>query len=217
MTTEYDITICLPCYGRPQRTWRMMECLFEQKYNNFQLFIIGDGCNQFEQMQFHPSFRSSVALMLRRGIDVIDYNFRKNKGGHGSHIINYCIKRATGKYFCWVNNDDIILKEHVGFYFNSIAKTDCDFVYNPTMVNSQEGYDIRNPQLSFGQVGHAELVVKTEFLRRMPPHEPVYGQDWKLIEHMMKEGKHQKGETPFPTYYIASTPRWQEAGFENDL
>lgn len=217
MSMQPDITICLPCYGRPYRTKRLFDCLIAQTKRNIELLIIGDSCANIMQLGYTFYFHELIKKFEKNGSKVIKHNLNTNSNSIGATPVNYGILIATGKYFCWANNDDIVKPEHADFYFNSIAKTDCDFVYNQSMVNSAEGYALRDPHLSFGQVGHSELVVRTEFLKQMPPHEPVYGQDWKLIEHMMKTGKHQKGKTPFPTYYVASTPRWQEAGFENDI
>ena len=147
-------------------------------------------------------------------------NLPARKGGHGAGAVNVAIKTARGKYFCWANNDDMLHPEHMEFYHRSIAiynqrQIEVDFVYNRTLVNSESGFDIRDPQLKFGSCGHSELVVLTEFLRKMPEHKPVYGQDWDLIESMIcAGGRSRKGDTVFPTYMVMSTPRYQEQGID---
>lgn len=212
----------MPCHGRPARTRRMLECLGCQTKNNFELVLVGDGCLFFNQMTASEWFRQWRTKFTRAGNLINITSFSANRGGYGSIAINYAITIATGRYTCWANNDDMLQPEHVEFYYNSIAchenkatgKNPVSFVYNDTMLNTGHGAAKREPELKYGCVGHSELIVATAFLRSMPEHQPVYGQDWELIENMMTAGTCMKGKTPFPTYYIMSTPSYRETGID---
>lgn len=215
----------MPCYGRPTRTVRMLRCLAAQTMTNFELVLIGDACPIFQTLIESSWFKEWKYEFKRRGNHLFYMNLAKNRGGHGADAVNIAIGIARGKYFCWANNDDMLQPEHMQFYYFSISKYEkvglCsyfnsrpDFVYNQTLINSDDGFSIRYPELKFGSCGHSELVVNTKFLQKMPAHEPVYGQDWKLIDNMQRAGKGFRGDILFPTYMVMSTPRYQEQGID---
>jgi hypothetical protein len=210
------ISAILPCFGRPQRTWRMLQCCLSQSLKGWELILIGDACPDFQNIMQSREFQEWKEKFYRRGNSLFTMNLASNRGGHGAHIVNVGIRIARGKYFCWLNNDDMVHAEHLQFYYQVIQneKGNVDFMYCPTLINSPEGFDIRYPELKFGSVGHSELVVNTKFLRTMPAHRPEYGQDWQVIEEMMKSGSGKKGNPPFPTYMVMSTPRYPETGID---
>lgn len=210
------VTICLRCYGRPLRTQRMLECLGAQTLEGFELIIMGDACPSFRQM-----IKSEWFYQWKRKFERNDnFLFYMNNaiGGrdYGAKVTNQAIRLARGPYFMFADNDDTVKPEHIEFYYKSILKAKTDFVYNPVLVNGPDGFWRRVLDLRCGCVGHAELIVKTDFLRKMPKHEPVYGQDWKLIENMMAAGTYVKGDPPAPTYCVMSIHNYQEPGFEDD-
>ena len=43
------LTVCVPCFERPQRTERIIDCLRNQTVNDFEVFLIGDHCPNFQQ------------------------------------------------------------------------------------------------------------------------------------------------------------------------
>ncbi len=189
------------------------------------MILIGDACPVFKELIETRWFKHWGRDFKKAGNHLFCINLATNRGGHGAGAVNFAIKIARGRYFCWANNDDMLMPEHIQFYYYSISKYEefppgtgsfCrpDFVYNPTLINSDDGFDIRYPELKFGSCGHSELVVNTKFLRQMPDHEPIYGQDWKLIENMQRAGRGIKGDILFPTYMVMSTPRYQEQGID---
>ena len=44
------ITVSMPCFGRPARTKRSIECIINQDINNWEAFIMGDRCPHFQQL-----------------------------------------------------------------------------------------------------------------------------------------------------------------------
>jgi hypothetical protein len=45
----------------------------------------------------------------------------------------------------------------------------------------------------------------------MPPHDPEYGHDWRLIDNMIKAGaKYKKANSKEATYHVMSTPLFPE-------
>jgi hypothetical protein len=212
------VTVCYRIKGRPQRTRRMFECLGAQTFEGFELLAIGDNCPEYQKLLRSSWFDSWKNDFYRRKNYLFAMNcIREHMPDWGAKVTNIAIKIARGKYFMFIDNDDKILPCHVEHYYKSIAGTGYDFVANPTEVCvDPDNPWIRHPQWRYGGVGHGELIVNTKFLRQMQSHQPVYGQDWKLIEEMLQKGKGGIGQPPFPTYIVMSNPNKIETGYEND-
>lgn len=211
------ITIVLRSYGRPFRTQRMLECLNKQTINNIELIFFGDECKTFDAIVKSDWFDNWKADFKRKGNELFFMNNAIGGRDWGAKITNQAIQIARGHYFCFADNDDMLKPEHMEYYYKSIIREKADFVYNPVLVNGPDGMWRRVLDLHPGAVGHSELVIKTEFLKKMPKHQPVYGQDWILVENMMSAtDKYLKGDPAFPTYCIMSTEKYPEPGMEND-
>lgn len=177
------ITISMPCFGRPQRTIRAIESICNQSTNGWEALVVGDGCPVMQDYIFSNYFSDLTRDANKRGNILNISNLAKNYGGHGYYITNLNIQRAKGKYFTFMANDDVILPNHFENYLSGIEGTEYDFVYFDSFIEPYGG--LRNAELRYGGIGHSEILVNTEFLRKMPPHTAEYGHDWVLIENMI--------------------------------
>jgi len=196
------LTVSMPCFGRPQRTIRAIECIANQTANDWEALVVGDGCQVMKDYLSSGYFNDIEVECGKRGNDLIIVNNSVNQGGHGFAITNRNIQLAEGKYFTFFANDDIILPNHFENYLSQIEGTDLDFVYFDSFVAPRNA--IRNAQLQYGMIGHSELIIRTQFLKSMPMHNELYGHDWQLIENMAKVGKHKKAVNCPPTYHVMS-------------
>jgi hypothetical protein len=65
---------------------------------------------------------------------------------------------------------------------------------------------LRIPKLERSQIGHSEIIVKTELLREFE-HTPKYGHDWDLISFLLsKNTKHKKSTSNNYTYIVTHLP-----------
>lgn len=206
---EKRISLVIPCYGRPARTRRMIDCISNQTINNFEAFIIGDGCPDFEKLLTDPFYQDFLAKMESLGNRIISFNMDRNYGGCGYHILNYALEKSTGKYFVFGANDDVIANDHLEFYLSGIENTDYDMVYYNSLVLPYE-HPIRNSDLSLGHIGHSEIIVKTETAKKMPPHKPEYGHDWLFIKDLIDSGAKisKTANTEKTTYTVMSITGW---------
>jgi glycosyltransferase involved in cell wall biosynthesis len=196
------ISLSVPCYLRPQRTIRAINCVANQTINNWEAFFIGDGCpvmNDFLQSQYCLDI---VEDCKSKGNKLFIQNHPINRGGHGFAITNENIARAKGEFFMFFANDDIILPNHFENYLSAIDNSEYDFVFFDSYVKPNNM--IRNAQLQYGCIGHSELIVRTEFLKKMPNHNEHYGHDWNLIYEMAKVGNYTKAHHNLPTYHVMS-------------
>jgi hypothetical protein len=206
------LTVSMPCFGRPQRTIRAIECIANQTANDWEALVVGDGCQVMQDYLSSGYFWDIQVECGKRGNDLMIVNNSVNQGGHGFEITNKNIEIAVGKYFVFFANDDIILPNHFENYLSQIENTDLDFVYFDSFVAPRNA--IRNAQLQYGMIGHSELIVKTDFLRQMPTHNEHYGHDWALIQSMMLNGKHKKAVNCPPTYQVMSLSDNREQGID---
>lgn len=215
--THPVLTLCLRSFGRPLRTRRMLECIQAQTMNNIELLFWGDACPVFQDIIRSDWFSSWKSEFQRKGNHLFYMNNAIGGRDFGAKILNSARHISRAPYFCILDNDDKIMPEYAQFSYESIVRSGCDFVYNTTYVLNGGNHWLRTPEIKHGSIGHNELIIRTEFLRKMPPEEKGYDQDWKLIQNMVAAGaKHQKGNALFPVYYVMSTPGQIEPGFEND-
>ena len=206
------LTLSMPCYGRPQRTIRAINCIANQTINGWEALVTGDGCPVMQDFINSNYFADIQKDCASKGNDLIITNNRINQGGHGYAITNENIMLALGKYFLFFANDDIILPNHFENYLSQIEETDLDFVYFNTEVKPTNS--LRVSQLQYGMIGHSELIIRTEFLRQMPMHNEHYGHDWSLIQNMMQSGKYKKAENCPSTYHVMSLSDRREQGID---
>lgn len=207
------LSVVMPCYKRPQRTRRMIECIKNQTLNGWELFLYGDDCADFYDLQDSSFFSDFCDEVRSRGNKVWYSNNHNHKGGYGYYAINKAISLAEGGYFMFLGNDDIILPNHFDHYYQFIINTGLDFAYFNT-YNEAIGMP-RMAQLLHGSIGHSELIVRTSFLKQMPPHGPEYGHDWKLVQSMATSTiMHAKSSDELFTYRVMSVPGRVEQGID---
>jgi len=206
------LTLSMPCFGRPQRTIRAINCIANQNINGWEALVIGDGCPVMQDFINSNYFLDVQNHCNEKGNSLIIQNNPANQGGHGFAITNRNIEEAEGKYFVFFANDDIILPNHFENYLSQIEGTDLDFVYFNSEVKPTNS--LRVSRLEYGMIGHSELIVRTEFLQQMPMHNEHYGHDWALIQSMIQNGKHKKAEGCPPTYHVMSLSDRREQGID---
>ena len=207
------ISVSIPCFGRPQRTRRIINAVLDQNIDGWEALIIGDGCPVMQEIINSGEFKIQQDEAQKMGNRLILENLDKNYGGCGYEITNQNIQRANGKYFIFSANDDLILPNHFENYLSGIEDTDYDFVYFNSYVEPYKS--IRDAQLYYAHIGHSELIVKTEYAKNMPPHPPEYGHDWLFIDNLMKGGgKWAKAVDKEPTYIVKSVPVNREIGID---
>jgi glycosyltransferase involved in cell wall biosynthesis len=207
------LTVCVPCYGRPERTQRVINCLRNQTVNDFEVFLIGDHCAHFQQKLDNGYFSELIQQESLKGNSWHAWNLFENTGGFGATIRNMMKQLANGKYICFVDNDDWVKEYHVQHYLSEIEKTNYDFVYYNTWNNALNL--IRDTQPSMGLIGHSELCIKTSFYKLIPEQVSEYGHDWKMIEQMLSlTNNHAKSQNPDWTYKIMSTPMKREENID---
>lgn len=202
---EYKVTISMPCWGRPERTKRSIECILAQDTSGWEAIIIGDHCPHFQKLIDSGYIYEKQVEAMNKGSKIIAFNADTHGGGCGYKQTNFAIHNASGKYLIFYANDDVILPNHFSNYLE-IESTDFDYMYfNSLVVPINE---VRISSLAPGRVGHSEIIVKTELARKARPHINKYGHDWEFIYDISRLGKGQKSKSNFTTYHVRSVPNF---------
>lgn len=195
---DYRVTISMPCFGRPKRTVRAINAILNQTITDFEALIVGDGCPVFQNILDN---KERLLQPAPSDVNVVLENLEKNYGGYGYYITNMNIQRAQGEYFLFMANDDIIEPNHLEHRLKYIEGSEYDFVYFNTRIRPDGGY-VRKPVLDRHCIGHSELIIKTSFLKQMPPHRDKYEHDWDLVGAMIEHGAKSMYVDKSPTYTV---------------
>jgi glycosyltransferase involved in cell wall biosynthesis len=198
--SDVRITIEMPCYGRPERTKRSIQCILDQDINNWEAFIMGDACPHFQRLIDSGYLQSIKEEQEKKGNIIHFFNEESNGGGCGYKLINYALKNAIGKYFVFFANDDIILPNHFSNYLSEIENTDYDMVYYNSHLapfNSD-----RQTILAPSCIGHCDIIVKTETAREINSHTEKYTHDWDFIYELILNKKYKKANSELATYRV---------------
>jgi len=198
--TKYPLSIIIPCYQRPQRTLRILDCVISQSFYPYHCMLISDGCESFHHQLSNGMFDKKYNYWNK--IEFIELD--KHYGGWGYKARERGIEISDSEYTIFVDNDDFILTNHFENYYNAIANTDFDFVYLNSFIEPNDC--IRHAELSYGSIGHSELIIKTSFLKKIAKQRDNYGHDFDLVMDMINAGaKHSKSFNN-PSYIVKSIP-----------
>ena len=197
------ITVSLPCFGRPLRTKRSIECIINQNINNWEAFIMGDCCPHFQELIDSGYLETIKQEQALKGNIIHYFNAEVNGGGCGYKLTNYAIQNATGKYLIFYANDDIIFEDHFSNYLE-IENTDLDYMFFNSWIDPID--KARDSKIAPSQIGHSEIVLTTELAKQLPEHLPIYGHDWEFISAMLKQGKGEKSKSNTLSYRVMHVP-----------
>ena len=194
------ITISVPCFGRPERTRRIIDNILNQNINNWEAFVIGDGCPHFQKMVDSGEVETFIKRAEKNGNKLNCYNLPKNYGFWGYQIATMAFQQATGNFLIFAGNDDTISNDHFEHYLSEIENTNLDLVYYNSFILPQN--KIRNSILKLGGVGHSEIIIRTSLLRGMS-QKPIYAADWEIINEIQsKTNKIKKADSKKMTYTV---------------
>jgi len=194
------ITISLPCFGRPQRTLRSIQCILDQDISGWEAFIMGDACPDFQKLIDSNYLEQIKQEQEKRGNKIHYFNAAQNGGSCGFELTNYAIQNASSEYFIFFANDDCITSNHFRHYLSEIENTDYDMVYYNSELVPLNG--IRNTIMQVSCIGHCDIIIKTELAKRMKPHTNRYTHDWDFIFELANKGKYRKALSEKATYRV---------------
>ncbi|MEI8245071.1 MAG: glycosyltransferase family 2 protein [Lentisphaerota bacterium] len=104
------VSIGIPTYNRPELLKKCLFCLLNQTYINIEI-VVSDNCSP------NQAVPNLVAELRKSHANIIYFRHSENIGP--SNNFNFVRQKATGKYFMWLADDDLIsdrfIEETVNF------------------------------------------------------------------------------------------------------
>ena len=200
----YKVTLSLPCYGRPQRTKRAIECILSQDLEGWEALVVGDHCPKFQHLIDSGWLEERAKIASSKGNSLVYYNLPDRTGHCGYQITNDNIKAAQGEYILFMGNDDIILPTHFSHYYGEISKTDLDYMFFNSYIHPLKR--VRETKWAPSEIGHSEIIVRASLAKNAPQHSKRYGHEWDVLRYMEKHGKGAKSESLLTTYHVRNIP-----------
>ena len=202
-----------PIWKRPQRTIRAIESVLAQNFIGAETLFIGDACPLFQAKLDDGTFAKYAEQAEAKGNKFIFKNLTERGAGWGHMARLEGITLATGKYICFLDNDDVLRQNHFENYYSFMeANPTADGGYVNTYLHPWKKE--RDAYLSEGGIGHAELIVKADALKKEYQPDAEYVHDWRLIKRMRDKGyKFLKSKGP-STYIIMGLSDAREKGID---
>lgn len=112
------VTVIIATYNKSSTLRYAIESVLWQTLEDFELWVIGDGCTDDSEEVVHSFTDPRVNW----------YNLPENTG-YQSIPHNEGIRRAGGQYISYLNHDDIWMPNHLRVLVDSIESNDADFAY----------------------------------------------------------------------------------------
>jgi glycosyltransferase involved in cell wall biosynthesis len=207
---QYKISVVAPCYERPKRTMRAIECVMNQDMNGWEAYFAGDNCPHIQELVDSGMANQLIDKAKEKGNKLAIFNLPYHYGGWGHVCRNTIFRLCNSQYTIFLDNDDVILPNHFSNYYSEIAGTDNDIVYfNTWLAPIEPNGKIRDSKLEFGLIGHQEVIIKSSLLRGYHQSKN-WGHDWEMIKHLIDNGARANKSTKSPTYHIMSVGQLRE-------
>lgn len=109
------ITIIVPMYNSAKTLSAVINSILQQSYKNIELLLIDDG-SQDDTLKLAKQYAETDK---RIKVFAIDH-------GGASAARNYGLKHMSGKYFSFVDSDDVISKEYISTLYHDLRRHQVD-------------------------------------------------------------------------------------------
>lgn len=109
----------VPCYNTPKKELReCIESLLDQSYRNFEIVICDDASTNKETLLTLDTYKDKITIIHHKKNQMI------------SAATNTAIKKSTGDFLVFVDNDDVLHKDALYYIAEALNKNkDLDFIY----------------------------------------------------------------------------------------
>ncbi len=185
---KFRATIVLVVYKAPQRTLRAIESCLNQNTTGIEIIVYGDCCPNLDELIKKGYFDNKIIEQQLKGNDLVILNNEQNYGGFGYMQRNRARDISRGEYTIYVDADDVILPNHVSTRLEIAETGQYDLIGFDTWIEPQINWK-RDAQFEEGRIGHAEIVIRTDFLKKLPPQDSLYSHDWRMIHSAITAGR----------------------------
>ena len=186
------VTVVIPTFNRPQYLYEALSSVVCQNYRNLQIIVANDGGVDVSDVVH--AFNDPRIVFLNR---------KENLGL--PRTLNEALSHATGRYICYLGDDDRYYPHHVDTLVNALEnQTDCQVAYSDLykvyckiqvdgsrkvlskVVEVSRDFD-RFLMLQFNHVLHVALMHRRDLLEKIGPYNENLNVliDWDLNRRMV--------------------------------
>lgn len=181
---EYTVNSNKCATNREFKLQRAIDSFLFQKYQNSELIIISDGCDQTVNI-----VNKNYAFFIETGKIKI---FKIPKKIHFSGAVRAeGLKMATGDLICYLDSDDILGPYHLevmGLYYDKSM----DWMYYDDFIYDGDIKTLREVTPKFGKIGTSSFCHLSTTIVNW---QDGYGHDWATIQKLFNY-KYKKMNTP---------------------
>ena len=111
------VSVIIPTHNRPDRLGTALKSVLSQDYQDFQIIVVNDGTLPVESVIAEHNRDGRITLI----------NHDRNRGLAASR--NTGLRQATGKYICYLDDDDRFLPNHLRTLVGHLETSDCRVAY----------------------------------------------------------------------------------------
>lgn len=161
------VSIVMPTYNRPEDLRNAMLSVIGQTYDNWELYIIGDGCPVLSEFfeRIAPTIVPDVSRMLLK-TKIRWMNLTKNHGSGGAVPRNYALKMLVNtRYVAFLDDDNVWLPDHLKnamecFVSSDGGEEDLAFVFSDFAVGDSIDSAMKAASESAASAGSASGIIK---------------------------------------------------------
>lgn len=119
MKSDNLVSVVMPCLNSEKTIVEAIESVLSQDYQFLELIIIDDG-----------SIDSSIEIIKKYQLADKRISLIINNGQHGvSYARNLGIRASKGRFICFLDSDDYLLKDSLGLRVRTLDATNAKIVY----------------------------------------------------------------------------------------
>ncbi len=122
------VTIIIPTYNRAKYINRAIDSILKQTYENIEIIVVDDN-GKGTQCQ------KETEQKLKKYIDLPNFIYLiHNKNKNGAAARNTGIKRSSGEYITFLDDDDYFFPTRIGTLVDKIENCDSECVYSHSII-----------------------------------------------------------------------------------
>ena len=126
MTKEYPlVSIIIPTYNRPHLLCEAIDSCLTQTYSNIEIIVVNDGGTKETENILKERYKNVVGIHTKYQVNdekVIKYFYKENGGVSSAR--NYGLKKASGEYINFLDDDDLLLPEKIELQVSFFKKNE---------------------------------------------------------------------------------------------
>ena len=94
------VSVIVPCYNGERFLKQALQSVYAQTYEDYEVIVVDDGSNDGKSVQ-----------SIVESIDDPRFKYLRKKNGGVASAVNFGISNSSGRYICWLSDDDLFKPE----------------------------------------------------------------------------------------------------------